>query len=178
MKVVDLAKRLDVKVENVLEIMRAGGIEVKGGDDELQIAALSKIVREISRSVPALHSERKERRVNPTLRDLALNLNDELDRITAEARYHDVRLSGQLNSSKQNQDNRGGSSTGTCLCQLGQVDKNTVGNPAKHSLSCLVKEQGLARKVSSRFRDRYVITGIVLFLSIALFFSVYLHRWR
>ncbi len=178
MKVVDLAKRLDVKVDNVLEIMRAGGIEVKGGDDELQIAALSKIVRDISRSVPALHSERKERGVNPSLRDLALNLNDELDRITAEARYHGVRLSDPVNSSRQKQDNRGGRSAGACFCKLGQADKNTVGYPSKLSLSGTVKEPGLTRKAASRLRDRYVITGIVLFLSIAFFFSVFVHRWR
>jgi hypothetical protein len=160
MKVVDLAKRLDVKVENVLEIIRAGGIEVKGGEDELQIAAISKVVRDICRSISLVNRQKHEEVLKPSLKDLALNLNDELDRITAEARYHSVRLRDPVLSEKQSRDNGAGDSNAACFCRPGRLDKKTVEEP--------VKVSGLACKVVCLLRNRYVISGIILFLSMAL----------
>ncbi|MFA5118906.1 MAG: hypothetical protein WC695_08695 [Candidatus Omnitrophota bacterium] len=178
MKVVDLAKRLDVKVENVLEIIRAGGIEVKGGEDELQIAAISKIVRDICRSVPSVNRQKYEKELNPSLFDLALNLNDELDRITAEARFHSVRLKGPVYPGKQSRDSRAGDSSAASFHRPVRLDKKTVEEPVKLTVSLSGKIPGLACKAARLLGNRYVISGIILFLSVALLLAACFIRLR
>ncbi|MFA6216367.1 MAG: hypothetical protein WDL87_01770 [Candidatus Omnitrophota bacterium] len=138
MKIIDLAKRLDTKVEYVLKIIRETGVEANSGEDELEISTISKIVHDIYRLTSGVNKKAQEKKLDPSLIDLALHLNAELDQLIAEARYHGVKLNDSVNA----------------------------GNTVMPSLPLSVKARKDAHTELALLRMQYVIAGIIVFFSI------------